>query len=445
MRSRVLSILGVLVVVVAGLAVSAPAANAAPVRGQDSGLYFPITPVRAWDSRVNGTKAPLAAQQSYRLPVTGRLGVPAGGVAAVTINLTAVAPTEAGWLTVYPSGSTLPGASSINFKPGETRANTITVRIPGDGGIRIYNRSGATHFLVDVTGFYARDNTIASTYGTGGGVLPVAARLVDSRTAGTPLAAGQTRRIYYHPRSTTAPTERGLYLNVTIPSPTRAGYARVWNGLGNPSISTLNWKAGEFAPANTTAIGTYNAADNSVSFAITNRSAAPIHYVIDVLASYDMSIWDTKYVPYGPTRVLDTRTGIGVTAGKLGPAVNKTVNLPAALKGASTYGIVGNAVLLNATELSFIRVWDNDAPAPNISTVSGNRTDVLANGVLTGTNYATHNIGVQNYRGYVDAILDVSGYFAFEPGTAAPARSALLRKSQEARASVAAAAATQGG
>ena len=443
MKSRILAVLGVLVTAVAGLAVASPA-QAAPVRGQDTGLYFPISPARAWDTRFNGGGQPLAERQSFRLQMVGRLGVPASGVSAVTMNLTVVAPTRNGYLTVYPSGTPLPGASSINFAAGETRANTVTMPVDTDGGIRLYNPLGRTHVIVDVTGFYAKDNTIASTYGTGGGLLPVAARLVDSRTANIPIAPGQTRKVYYHPRGSIRPTERGLYLNVTVPGPTGPGYLRVWNGLGNPSISTLNWKGGESAVANTTAIGTYNAADNSVSFAITNRSSRAVHYVVDVLATYDMDIYDTRYVPYGPRRVLDTRTGIGVAKGKLTALQNKTVTLPTPLRSASTYALVGNAVLLNATaDLSFIRIWDNDPPPPNISTVNADRGDVVANGAVTMTNFEYGTIGVQNYRGTVDAILDVNGYFAYE-ATAAAGRASMERRSAEARASVAAAAATQG-
>ena len=116
---------------------------------------------------------------------------------------------------------------------------------------------------------------------------------------------------------------------MTIPGPKTPGYARVWNGVGNPAISTLNWKGGEKVVANTTAIGTSNAADNSVSFSITNRSSSPIHYVVDVLATYDMDIYDTKYVSYGPRRVLDTRTGVGVAKGRfLSPGDEVTLSSP---------------------------------------------------------------------------------------------------------------------
>lgn len=439
MKTRIVAVLGVLAVAWAGLIATTPA-QAAPVRGQDTGLYFPLTPVRAWDSRVDGSKVPLPEKQSLRVQILGRLGVPASGVSAVTMNLTVVSPTRNSYITVHPSGTSRPGASSINFRAGDTRANTITMPVDTDGGVRLWNYLGTAHVIIDVTGFYAKDNTIASNYGTGAGMLPVSARLVDSRTSGTPIPAGQTRKITYRAASSTRPTERGLYLNVTVPSPRAAGYLRVWNGVGNPSISTLNWKGGEGAVANTTAIGTYNPADNSVSFSITNRSPSAIHYIVDVLGAYDMEIWDTKYVKVNPRRVLDTRTGVGLPRGKLGAGQTKTVTLPSGFGGANVYGIVGNAVILNiSTNGSFIRIWDNDPPPPTISTVNGDRGDVVANGVVTMTHYSNKTLAVSNYRGTVDAILDVTGYFAFETATTSAAE--LERKSAEARAGVMAVAA----
>jgi hypothetical protein len=42
------------------------------------------------------------------------------GAEAVTVNVTAVAPTDQGRFTVYPSEITTPVVSTINFAPGTT-------------------------------------------------------------------------------------------------------------------------------------------------------------------------------------------------------------------------------------------------------------------------------------------------------------------------------------
>jgi hypothetical protein len=439
-RSRILAVVGAVLVAACGLT-SSPA-EAAQIKGQDTGLFFATGPGRAWDTRVNGTKDPMAPGSWLKVKVAGVAGVPASGVSAVTMNLTVAGSTTNGYLTVYPSGTSLPNASSINYVKGEARSNTITMPVGADGSVLVYNRYGQTHVILDLTGFYAKDDTIASGFGSGSGLIPVGARLVDSRSSGTPIAPGATRVVSYRPASATASTERALYLNVTVPNPTADGWVRVWSGVGEPNISTVNFRAGASAVANTTAIALNTATDRSQSFAVTNRSSAPVNFIVDVLGSYDTDVWDTKYDPFGPTRVMDTRTGTGVPKGKIPAATNRVINLPASLKGSATYGLIGNATLLNSTvDGAWVRIWDNDPPLPGISTVNADTAETIANGTVTGTNYSTGNVAIYNTKGSVDAILDATGYFAFEPASASPGQARLLRKSDEARATVAAAAA----
>ena len=48
--------------------------------------------------------------ERIRVPVTGRGGIPATGVSAVAVNVTATAPTNAGNITVHAGGTTAPGS-----------------------------------------------------------------------------------------------------------------------------------------------------------------------------------------------------------------------------------------------------------------------------------------------------------------------------------------------
>ncbi|WP_030778371.1 hypothetical protein, partial [Streptomyces sp. NRRL F-2664] len=63
------------------------------------------------------------------LQVAGVKGVPATGVTAVVMNVTAVHPTEAGHVTVYPNGQAAPGVSNLNFTPGQIVPNLVTVPV----------------------------------------------------------------------------------------------------------------------------------------------------------------------------------------------------------------------------------------------------------------------------------------------------------------------------
>ena len=74
------------------------------------GLFNPLVPARLLDTRT-GTGAPAAkmsAGQTLDLQVTGQGGVPASGVSAVVLNVTATSPTTAGFLTVFPTGVARP-------------------------------------------------------------------------------------------------------------------------------------------------------------------------------------------------------------------------------------------------------------------------------------------------------------------------------------------------
>jgi glucose dehydrogenase len=116
-----------------------------------SGRYTPITPNRILDSRFHG---PIGEQAAIAVPVTGRFGVPAGGVSAVVLNVTATEPTSATYITVYPTGDVRPTASNLNVVAGQTRPNLVVARVGEGGQVSLFNASGATHLVVDIMGWF---------------------------------------------------------------------------------------------------------------------------------------------------------------------------------------------------------------------------------------------------------------------------------------------------
>jgi hypothetical protein len=110
-----------------------------------------LNPARLLDTR--STATPLGPGNTRALKVTGVGGVPATGVVAVVVNVTAVAPTTAGYLTVYPGG-TRPSASNLNFTAGKNVPNLVVAKV-SNGSITIFNSSGKTHVVVDVVGWFS--------------------------------------------------------------------------------------------------------------------------------------------------------------------------------------------------------------------------------------------------------------------------------------------------
>ncbi len=117
-------------------------------------VFIPTTPTRLLDTRTGtgGVSAPIGADRSVKLKVSGSAGIP-DGVRTVLVNLTATNPTANGFLTAYAAGATRPNTSIVNFTPGATVPNLAYVPVSADGYIEIYNRSGSTDAIVDVQGY----------------------------------------------------------------------------------------------------------------------------------------------------------------------------------------------------------------------------------------------------------------------------------------------------
>lgn len=75
-------------------------------------------------------------------------------VTAISANVTAVLPSTATHITVWPSGAAQPLASSLNVPAGTVRANHVMAKVGADGRITLRNNSGNVDLLVDLVGYY---------------------------------------------------------------------------------------------------------------------------------------------------------------------------------------------------------------------------------------------------------------------------------------------------
>lgn len=114
----------------------------------NGGMVRPISPQRIADTRTSG---PLGPHDTRRFAVAGLGGVPANAT-GVIMNLTAVAPTSDGYLTVWPAGTKQPTASNVNFTGGQDVPNLVMVGLQG-GAVDIFNELGNTHVLLDVVAY----------------------------------------------------------------------------------------------------------------------------------------------------------------------------------------------------------------------------------------------------------------------------------------------------
>ncbi|MFN8021686.1 MAG: hypothetical protein U0Q03_09195 [Acidimicrobiales bacterium] len=127
---------------------------------EQGGEFRGVTPARLMDSRADGTTVDgamratgvLRAGEPIDLLVTGRGGVPSNAT-SVALNVTVTNPTDAAYLTVYPSGAPRPTASNLNVLRGQTVPNLVLAGV-GDGGkVSVFLNKGSADVVIDVLGY----------------------------------------------------------------------------------------------------------------------------------------------------------------------------------------------------------------------------------------------------------------------------------------------------
>ncbi|MHB1891663.1 MAG: IPT/TIG domain-containing protein, partial [Acidimicrobiales bacterium] len=123
------------------------------------GLYDPLDPFRICDTRTSQprnqcTGESLGSAGSITMQVSGLGGVPASGVSAVVIQLTAANPSASGWMLAFPTGSSMPLASNVNFVAGHDASNRVIVPLGANGKITVYADTGNPDVVVDVVGWF---------------------------------------------------------------------------------------------------------------------------------------------------------------------------------------------------------------------------------------------------------------------------------------------------
>ncbi|GAB4065586.1 hypothetical protein GCM10028777_15440 [Angustibacter speluncae] len=281
--------------------------------------FTPVPPVRVLDTRVDAE--PLTEGGVLDLDLADVL--PPEATAAV-LNVTAVRPTGAGWLQVFPQPNHFtdpwPTVSNLNVVPGVDQPNLVTVKLRNG---RVFMRTGgmATHVVVDLAGYYSPGGAAA--------YVPLAPqRLIDLRSA-----AGPTRGAKLGPRQTVDLLVRGragvpqdalaVVLNVTGTGPTASTWVSAYptpaDGSPPPTVSNLNLRPGRDQPNLVTVqIG----AKGSVRLS----NAVGSTWLIADVAGYYSATGDHGFVPLDPVRIADSRSGTGVSE-RLRPAAPATLQV----------------------------------------------------------------------------------------------------------------------
>ncbi|HLJ51095.1 MAG TPA: SBBP repeat-containing protein [Bryobacteraceae bacterium] len=238
--------------------------------------FYPITPCRAVDTRnssmPNGLGTPsMLARASRSFPLESSTCGLASTAQAYSVNATVVPAGPLTYLTVWPSGLSLPTVSTLNSPSGSVVANAAIVPA-GDAGAISAFASDATNLIVDANGYFGSSGGTGALY-----FYPVTpCRVADTRNGpapfGAPTPTGGATRDFPIPNSSCAiPASAQAYsLNITVVPAAGLGFLTTWpTGKSQPGVSTLNSARG-LVVANAAIVPAGN--NGSISVYVTDKT-----------------------------------------------------------------------------------------------------------------------------------------------------------------------------
>jgi hypothetical protein len=194
-----------------------------------------------------------------------------------------------------------------------------------------------------------------------------------------------------------------VVLNVTAADGAKGGFVTAYaDGRARPGVSSLNYAPGQ-AVANEV---TVPVVDGKVDL---YASAGPVTLIADVNGYY--SAQGSRFVPSGPTRIVDSRVGLGFPKSGID---GQTLTPASWANGIPSVGVTAvdlNVTVTNEAGSGFIQMYPASSTEPATSNLDYTRDDTVANHVQVSTesygqvfvvNRGTHDIAM---------IVDLDGYF----------------------------------
>ena len=363
----------------------------------------PLTPDRILDTRSGtgvtqaGTVGPAA---SIELVVLGRGGVPISGVDAVVVNVTVARQSTRTFVTVWPSGDPLPVASSLNADVGRPVSNLVLAKVGANGSISLHNGAGTAHLIGDVVGWVPSGSEVVAT---------APARILDTRvgvgvpTAGRLGPGDELDLSALGAADIPATGVASVFVNVTAVGPTQRSFITAYpSGESRPLTATVNAAVGKnVATLAVAKLGSGGA------FTLYNDTGTT-HLVVDVLGYATSSANLTSLTP---SRILDTRSGVGARIGTVG--AGETIEVDVTGVGGVPPSDVA-AVWLNvgataSTVGSFVTSWPTGVPRPLAASLNTDPAHAVSNLVLVPVGVGG-GVSLYNDVGSLHLIADVVAY-----------------------------------
>ncbi|SDT58957.1 hypothetical protein SAMN05216371_3017 [Streptomyces sp. TLI_053] len=198
-------------------------------------------------------------------------------------------------------------------------------------------------------------------------------------------------------------------MNVTVTGPTENGHLRVYpHGAERPDTSNLNWTAGRTLANQVTV----PVKDGKVSFY--NHSGGTVHVIADLAGHYGAK--GDLFHPLSPSRLLDTRVGVGVPDWQAVPAFGQVDLQVAGEGGAPPEGVTAvtmNVTVTDPTEDGHLRVYPHGTGLPQSSSLNWTAGRTVPN--LVTVPVKDGKVSFYNSSGgTVHVIADLAGYYSAE-------------------------------
>jgi hypothetical protein len=152
-------------------------------------LFVPVTPCRVLDTRETaaGDFDPGQTRNYYTSGTvgfeaqggkSGGCGIPTGAK-AVSLVMSAIDPTDDGYLRAWAAGTSEPQATLLNYNDSRISVGSpIPVRSGAGTDLSVKNYNGSTHLVIDVNGYYIQQ--MQAYISASGTVLDQSGRLVSA-------------------------------------------------------------------------------------------------------------------------------------------------------------------------------------------------------------------------------------------------------------------------
>ncbi|MEV6546329.1 LamG-like jellyroll fold domain-containing protein [Streptomyces sp. NPDC051665] len=361
------------------------------------------------------------AGDSVTSPVSGAPTTIPSTVTAVAVDITATAQTDHGYVTTYADGTQRPYTSATNFVASTTATGYQIVPVGNDGKIDLYthiNTTGGTAALVvDVTGYFTSNPALTGdqTYTP----LTSTVRTLDTRSSvahtnltstGT-VAVGNTFTLQVTGLNGVPSNATGVAVNLAAADAVGTGYLQAYaTGYAPTADTSLSFNVGNATAAlsGDVPIGT----SGTISISVHGSATAVL---ADISGYYTTGTGGEKFHTINPTRLVDTRTGLGGSSNPV--AANGTYTLTSAITqqvtAATTPTIAAAVTITGPTDSGYATVYPTSIgkSSPATSNLNWSAGDTIANLALTPTDSNGQLSIYSNSDGTTDLIVDSSGYY----------------------------------